>query len=128
MIPPGMLLTATGYEVNHYGRLLVEWLLGTDHRAALLAVHLLIGLISALPLALAWSRAGRGLGVQNALLLGAAYGTGYWLIVNTLALPILFGRAIPWSEGTGALWPSFALHLVFGTVATLVVRHRLVRR
>ncbi len=125
MIPPAMLLTAGGYQVNRYGRLLVEWLLGTDHRGALLSAHLLIGLISALPLAFAGSRAGRGSGLRKALLVGAAYGAVYWLMVNTLALPVLFGRVVPWFEGAGALWPSLVLHLVFGTVAALVVRHRL---
>lgn len=120
MAPAGALLIASGQQVNRYGELLARHIFGTTLPAVLLAEHLVIGVLSAAPLAVlllsrrpAW---------PAAVALGLGYGVGYWLAVNTLALPWYFAQPNPWGQGPGALLPSLFVHLVYGVATALALR------
>jgi hypothetical protein len=123
MIPPGLALSAAGFEVNRYGVLLAQQLTGTPGRPALLVLlvlHLIIGMVSAVPLGL-WWRARGVPGPTGRWVTGATYGGAYWLAVNALLLPTLYGRPFPWSEGAGSVWPSLVVHLLYGSVTAVVL-------
>ena len=120
MVPVGLALGAAGLEVNRYGELLAEQLTGSRRPAVLFAVHLVIGIVSAVPpavVATSWCPR-RG---TTVIACGAAYGAGYWLVVNAVSLPLTYGRPFPWTEGAASVWPSLLVHLVYGTVVALVL-------
>lgn len=117
MIPFGLVLRwVLGYSLNVYGELLVRAILGRVSPWALAIEHFLIAWGMALPLValLAWRRR------AGPLLLGALYGAGIWLVVNSLLLPVIFGRPTPWRLGWPAIWPSLLVHVVYGAVAATV--------
>lgn len=119
MIPFGLVLRRVlGYSLNVYGELLVQTILGRRSPWALAVEHFLISWVMALPLVavLAWRRR------ASPLLLGSLYGAGVWLIVNSLLLPMAFGRLSPWRLGWPAIWPSLTVHVVYGAVAAIVAR------
>jgi hypothetical protein len=121
MIPPGLALSAAGFEVNRYGVLLAQQLMGIVTRPplpVLLVLHLIIGVAGAVPLAALWWARGVP-GMAGRSLVGASYGAAYWLVVNSLLLPTLYGRPFPWTEGAASVWPSLVVHLVYGTVTAL---------
>ncbi len=119
MVPVGLALSVAGFEVNRYGELLAEQLTGTRRPVVLLALHLVIGVVSAVPLAVAAAalRPRPGIAVAG----GVVYGATYWLVVNALALPLLYRRPAPWTEGAAAVWPSLLVHVVFGLAAAIVI-------
>jgi hypothetical protein len=122
MVPAGLLVQLVpGAAVNVYGEWLADQVFGSTMPAALLAVHLVVGWLAAPPLLVAFalgSRRGIRLGRGPRLGAGASYGAAMWLVVNSWALPLLTGREWPWSRGWIAIWPSLAVHLVYGvTVA-----------
>ena len=57
---------------------------------------------------------------------GSQGGAGYWLLVNAVTLPTLFGQQHPWERGPAAVWPSLLVHVIFGlgVAAVLHVRRR----
>lgn len=117
MIPPGLLLRRVlGYPLNVYGELLLKTVLGRAPLGLLLAEHAIISVAMAAPLVglLVWRRVG------HAVSLGVAYGAAIWLAVNSLALPLAFGRPSPWHQGWSAIWPSLGIHVVYGVVAAAV--------
>jgi uncharacterized membrane protein YagU involved in acid resistance len=97
---------------------------GADGRLVLLAMHLVIGVISAIPPVLvAW--AGRWPpNLLPGLVAGAGYGVGYWFLVNAVTLPALFGRQHPWERGPSAVWPSLLVHVIFGLGVAAVLHVR----
>ena len=110
MMPPGFLFKAMGLRVGHYGPKLGEVLFGDPSPVVLFAQHLVIGWVSAVPLVLL-------LGVTRALspiLVGAIYGVAYYLLVNSLALPLVFGDPTPWRLGFAFMYPSLIVHVVYG--------------
>lgn len=127
MIPVGLALNAAGLQVNRYGEVLARQLTGGAAPAMLLAQHMLIGALSALPLGL-WAVFVRPVRTGVAMATGAAYGVGYWFVINALALPWLYGRPHPWTEGPAAVWPSLVAHVVYGVVAALVLGAMMQRR
>lgn len=119
MIPFGLVLRrAFGYSLNVYGELLVRTILGRVPPWALAVEHLLVSWGMALPLValLAWKRRG------SPLLLGPLYGATLWLVVNSLLLPVAFGRPTPWRLGGSSIWPSLTVHVVYGAIAAVVAR------
>lgn len=119
MVPVGLALSAAGFEVNRYGELLAEQLTGTRRPAVLFVLHLLIGVVSAVPAVViaALLRPRRGILVVG----GAVYGAVYWLGINALSLPITYRRPFPWTEGLASVWPSLLVHVIYGLVVALVV-------
>ncbi len=119
MIPIGLVLRRVlGYSLNVYGELLLRTLLGGVSPWALAVEHFLISWGMALPLVplLAWRRRG------SPFVLGAMYGAAIWLVVNSLLLPLAFGRLTPWRLGWSAIWPSLLVHVVYGSVAAIAAR------
>lgn len=53
---------------------------------------------------------------------GLAYGLLYYVVVNAVALPWLFGDAFPWQLGWGYVYPSLVVHLVFGLSIAVTAR------
>jgi hypothetical protein len=51
---------------------------------------------------------------------GALYGAGFYVAMNSLALPIYFGDPTPWELGAATVYPSLGVHLVYGAVVGLV--------
>lgn len=119
MMPPGFLFKALGLRVGHYGPKLGEVLFGDPSPLLLFAQHLVIGWLSAIPLLLL-------LGVTRALsptLVGALYGVAYYLLINSLALPLIFGDPTPWAMGFDYIYPSLIVHIVYGASIGFTARH-----
>ena len=115
MIPVGVLLRRVlGYSLNVYGELLLRTLLGRTPVWALAVEHFLISWGMALPLVAFLGPLRRA----SPFAVGAAYGAVIWLVVNSLALPLAFGRPTPWQLGWPAIWPSLAVHLAYGVAAS----------
>lgn len=126
MMPVGWIFRLLEMRVGHYGPKFAALYLAEPGPVALFIQHLVLGWVSAVPLVLlplhrmGW---GRVLGV------GVAYGALYYLAVNSLALPLYFGDALPWSLGLAVVLPSLVVHVVFGVaVACAVVALRRRRR
>jgi hypothetical protein len=118
MVPLGLVLTRwLDRPVNVYGELVVQAILGRRAFWALIVQHVLISWVLAIPLVLLAPRRGRA----RFLALGVAYGAVVWVAVNSLALPILFGRPTPWQTGWAAIWPSLTVHLVYGLATAAAV-------
>lgn len=115
MIPVGIVLRRVlGYSLNVYGELLLQTLLGRTPAWALAVEHFLISWGMALPLVAVLAHRRWG----SPTVVGAAYGAAIWLVVNSLALPLAFGRPTPWQLGWSAIWPSLAVHLAYGVAAS----------
>lgn len=118
MIPFGLALRfGVGQRVNVYGELVVETLLGTVPAWALLVQHALVSWLLAVPLALVWTKI-----PTPAPVTGLVYGAGAWVVINSVSLPLLFGRPTPWQLGWSAIWPSLTVHLVYGVAVAVVLR------
>lgn len=118
MMPPGLLFKALGLRVGHYGPKLGEVLFGDPSPAVLFAQHLVIGWISAIPLLLL-------LRISHAIspvLVGVLYGGAYYVLVNALALPLVFGDPLPWQLGIEFVYPSLVVHLVYGASIGVTAR------
>ena len=123
MMPFGLLFKWVGLRVGHYGPKVGEALFGHQPDpwmpVLLLVQHFVIGWLSALPLLMFWLwRAPRAIRLGDGLL----YGLAYYLAVNALALPWLFGDAFPWQLGWSTIYPSLVVHLVFGVSIALTAR------
>lgn len=117
MMPPGFLFRYFGLRVGHYGKKLGEVLFGGIEEPAfqvlLVVQHFVIGWLSAAPLLLIFSYV--GMHRSSTLLAGGAlYGVAYYAAVNSLALPLSFGEALPWQLGFSYMYPSMVVHVVFG--------------
>lgn len=124
MVPIGLVIRqGLGLDVNVYGELAAQMLLGSTAPPALLAVHAAVSIALALPIAWCATRS-RIAGWKW----GVAWGIGGWLVLNTWLLPLAFGRPSPWASGANALWPSFVVHVVYGVVAGAMAAALLARR
>jgi uncharacterized membrane protein YagU involved in acid resistance len=113
IVPLSPLFKAAGLRIGHYGPKFAALFVDDPRPGFLFAQHLVIGWVSALPLVviLAVTRAGRW-----PLLAGALYGAVYYLVVNSLALPLCFGDPLPWVLGPATVLPSLIGHVVYGWV------------
>lgn len=123
MMPFGLFFKWRGLRVGHYGPKVGEALFGLQPdpwmAVLLLAQHFVIGWLSAVPLLWFWLwRAPRPIRISDGLL----YGLAYYLAVNALALPGLFGDVFPWQLGWSTIYPSLVVHLVFGASIALTAR------
>ena len=123
MIPFALLFRSLGLRVNEYGRKTIELVVGevTPPLDSLLALvqHLAISWVVAVPLLLWLGRFSRK---RDRLLIGLAYGAGFYVAVNSLALPLAFGDPTPWSLGFTVVYPSLFIHLVYGFTVALFAR------
>jgi uncharacterized membrane protein YagU involved in acid resistance len=111
MMPFGKLFSMLGLRIGHYGPKFADWLFGSSGSLLLLVQHFVLGWLSALPLLLlfAWPPA-----ASRPLISGGLYGLVYYLLVNSLGLPLMFGDPLPWQLGLATVLPSLVVHLVFG--------------
>lgn len=116
MIPFGLAFAALGWRMNEYGRAVLRVLFGElapGPRVGLMLVeHLLISWMACVPLLLALVL-GRGRAPGWAI--GLTYGAGFYVVMNSLALPWWFGDPTPWQLGLPAVLPSLIVHLVYET-------------
>jgi len=111
MMPVGFLFQYIGLRVGHYGPKLAALMFTEPGPFILLSQHLLIGWLSTLPLLLILLRLQR---LSSPVTIGAVYGMGYYVLINSLALPLYFGDLTPWQIGFNVIYPSLIVHLVFG--------------
>ncbi len=119
MMPAGFIFRALQMRVGHYGPKFAELYLSSPGPAALFIQHIVLGWLSAVPLALLPLHRMRSCVVA---LVGAAYGALYYVVVNSLVLPIYFGDMLPWSLGWSVVVPSLAVHVVFGVAVAHTVQ------
>ncbi len=119
MVPVGVLLKrGLGYPLNVYGEILLERVLGRASPAALAIEHFAISWCMAVPPAALTQRTMSKVPFWG----GMAYGAAIWLVLNSLALPLVFARPTPWSLGWTAIWPSLLIHLLYGAVTFATLR------
>ncbi len=111
MIPPAILFKYFGLRVGEYGQNSGALLFGESNPLLLFVQHIIIAGISALPLILLFTKTKYH---RTPILTGAIYGVIYYLIVNSLILPILFGDQTPWELGFRYIYPSLIIHIVYG--------------
>jgi len=121
MIPFATLFRFFGLRVNEYGRKVLELLVGDVAGPLQLvltfAQHMVISWFAAVPLLLLLTVvAGR----PTRLMVGAAYGVGFYVVMNSFALPIAFGDPTPWQLGFSTVYPSLTIHFVYGVVVAMV--------
>lgn len=120
MVPFGLLFKFLDLRIGHYGPKLAALLSdGEPSLAVLFVQHLVVGWVSAFPLLLILQRLG---GHVPRLVLGAFYGAGYYVVVNSLALPLAFADPTPWESGFSVIYPSLLVHIVFGVSIALTAR------
>lgn len=119
MMPFGFFFKLLDLRVGHYGPKLAALLFGNSSLGVLLVQHLAIGWLSTLPLLLILVRFQR-FGASAAL--GAVYGFVYYVVVNSLVLPLFFGDPTPWQSGFNDIYPSLLVHVVFGLCIGLTAR------
>ena len=115
MIPFGLLFQLLGLRVGHYGKKLLE-VFFTDlpeltFRLLMIVQHFVIGWISAAPLLIVLILLKHRLPRWS---VGAIYGVVYYVVLNSLALPLSFGDRTPWQLGFPVIYPSLIIHIVFG--------------
>jgi hypothetical protein len=115
MMPFGLLFRALNLRIGHYGARLVEVTFGelpiAGFRALVLAEHFVIGWLTTWPLLLMLVWIGRRI---PAWVTGLIYGAAYYVVINSLLLPLAFGDSTPWQLGFSTVYPSLIVHLVFG--------------
>lgn len=121
MMPFGAAFRAAGLRVGHYGPKFASLFVTDPGPVFLFVQHIVLGWISALPL-VAWLllRPPR----VPPVVLGALYGAAYYVVVNSVALPVYFGDRLPWVLGVGTVLPSLVIHVVFGAVIGYMCRQR----
>lgn len=123
MIPFAAFFRARGLRINEYGAKTLELLVGPVagplHYLLTLIQHLAISWIVAVPLILWLGRVSRP---RDRIGSGLVYGAGFYVAVNSLALPLAFGDPTPWQLGFETVYPSLVVHLVYGLVVALLAR------
>ena len=82
----------------------------------MLIEHFVIGWLSAAPLLVLLVLLKKRL---PAWAVGAIYGLCYYVVLNSLALPLIFGDQTPWALGFSVMYPSLVIHIVFGVSISL---------
>jgi hypothetical protein len=123
MMPFGFAFRAAGLRINEYGPKTLALLLG-ELQPPLAAVagfaqHMLISWAVAPPLLIAAAALATR---PRRALAGALYGAGFYVAVNSLALPAFFGDPTPWQLGVRVVLPSLIVHVVYGVVVALAMR------
>jgi uncharacterized membrane protein YagU involved in acid resistance len=116
IVPLSPLFKAMGLRIGHYGPKFAALFFNDPQPWLLFVQHLVVGWLSALPLLFILLRTPTG---TRAALWGALYGAAYYVIVNSLALPLYFADALPWQLGAATVLPSLIGHIIYGTSISL---------
>ena len=119
MMPVGLLFRFLGLRVGYYGQKLGAVLFGSPSQVLLLAQHFVIGWLSALPMLLALVIIGTRI---SSTMVGVIYGIAYYVLVNSIALPLFFGDPLPWQLGFSFIYPSLTIHIIFGACIGFTAR------
>lgn len=111
IMPLSPLFKAAGLRIGHYGPKFAALFFDNPQPWLLFVQHLVIGWISAIPLLLLLTLTSAG---KNPIRAGAVYGAAYYVVVNSIALPLYFGDALPWHLGAATVLPSLVGHILFG--------------
>lgn len=111
IVPLGPLFKAAGLRIGHYGPKFAALFFDDPQSWLLFLQHLVVGWVSALPLLLILTLTIAG---KKPVWTGAGYGVAYYVVVNSLALPLYFGDTLPWQLGVTTVLPSLFGHLVYG--------------
>ena len=111
MMPFGFAFKAMGMRAGHYGPKFGALFVQDPTPLFLFAQHIVLGWLSALPLLVLLSRVALP---TSSLVIGGLYGAGYYVLVNSLALPLYFEDPLPWQLGISFVLPSLVVHVVFG--------------
>ena len=122
MVPFGLAFRASGLRVGYYGPKFASLFMNSPGPMALFAQHLFLGWISAFPLVVLL---GTVRTKWSPVLIGAIYGALYYVVVNSVALPLYFGDKLPWQLGIATVIPSLVIHLVFGSAAGYMAKRLL---
>jgi hypothetical protein len=130
MMPFGFLFRLVDMRVGHYGPKFAALYLTSPGPAALFVQHLVLGWLSAVPLV--WLNT-TGQSLVRRVMVGALYGVAYYVVVNSLALPVYFGDELPWRLGAAVVVPSLVVHIAFGVAVAAALhawrsRHALANR
>jgi len=119
MMPFGLAFRAAGLRIGYYGPKFAALFVKDPTATFLFAQHIVLGWVSALPLLLVLIKVPLPV---SPVLFGAAYGVAYYVVVNSLALPLYFGDQTPWQLGVAHILPSLVVHVVFGACVGYVSR------
>ncbi len=120
IVPLSPLFKAAGLRIGHYGPKFAALFFNDPQPWLLFVQHLVVGWLSALPLLLILRRTNVG---TRPALWGALYGAAYYVVVNSLALPLYFADALPWQLGAATVLPSLIGHIIYGTSIGLTSKH-----
>ena len=122
MIPVGLLFSGVGLRINVYGQKLVQLFFGQFSKGVRFALfvleHFVVSWLAAIPLLLLLIRCRQ----PPSLVVGLLYGLGFYVLVNSLLLPLVFGDLTPWKLGVATVAPSLLVHLAYGGALALSAR------
>lgn len=124
MVPFGILFTMLGLRMNHYGQKIIL-LLFSDFAPGLRFVffileHLVVSWVAAIALVMLLFMLFQRI---SPVILGILYGIVFYVLINSLLLPLAFGDLTPWQLSfTHAVLPSLLVHIVYGATVALVSR------
>jgi uncharacterized membrane protein YagU involved in acid resistance len=128
MIPFGLLFFFLGLRVNEYGMKVIQTFFGdlpSGLRFVLFAVeHFIISWSIALPLLFSLLKL---YGRFSPLLVGIAYGMAFYVLINSLALPLIFSDPTPWRLGFDVVYPSLIIHLIYGVSVAITSKRFIVQ-
>lgn len=119
IVPLSPLFNSLGLRIGHYGPKFARLFVDNPQPWLLFMQHLVIGWISTLPLLILLMLTSVG---RRSLFAGAVYGAAYYVVVNSLALPLYFGDQTPWQIGWTTIYPSLIGHVIFGMSIGLTSR------
>ena len=123
MVPFAAFFRSRGLRINEYGRKTLELIVGDVapplQHVLTFVQHMIISWTAAVPFLLLLPRV-QGRSARVAF--GAAYGATFYVVMNSLALPLAFGDPTPWQLGWATVYPSLTIHLIYGVVLALVAQ------
>lgn len=124
MIPFALVFRALGWRINEYGARVIAVMFGALPRPAQFGLfvleHFVVSWSAAVPLLVLLAALRRP---DSDLLVGVSYGGGFYLIVNSLALPAIFGDPSPWALSfRTVILPSLVVHVVYGVSIAVTSR------
>jgi uncharacterized membrane protein YagU involved in acid resistance len=111
IVPLSPFFKAMGLRIGHYGPKFAALFFDNPQPWLLFSQHLVVGWLSAIPLLLILQQTPAG---ARPARWGAIYGAAYYVLVNSLALPLYFSDALPWQLGAATVFPSLIGHIIFG--------------